>query len=192
MESSILEIYGSVNVKNHPWLLFLMFLWFIADVREINWTLCWKAWLNIGTQKASYITNTTEVLSHSQVLLTGYVQIFHALFPHLKSGFLREDVESLGKVLMSCAQVPLGQLGFGVFRLISDFLFCFSTFDGLFWCEFSIDKKYFQKQIFELHLQRFFLMFCNFTAKYEIFGPWLPEFPKYYLSLENLKALQPN
>ena len=59
------------------------------DVREINWTLCWKAWLNIGTQKASYISNTTEILSHSQVLLTGYVQIFHVLFPHLKSGFLR-------------------------------------------------------------------------------------------------------
>ena len=65
-------------------------------------------------------------MSHSQVLLTGYVQIFHALFPHLKSGFLREDVESLGKVLMSCAQVPLGQLGCGVSRLMSDFFsFCF-------------------------------------------------------------------
>ena len=81
--------------------------------------------MNIGTQKASYITNTTEVLSHSQVLLTGYVQIFHALFPHLKSGFLREDVESLGKVLMSCAQVPLGQLGCGVSRFLSVF-FLFS------------------------------------------------------------------
>ncbi len=78
-----------------------------GDLREINWTLCWKAWLNIGTQKASYITNTTENLSHSQVLLTGYVQIFHVLFPQLKASFRREDVESLGKVLMSCAQVPL-------------------------------------------------------------------------------------
>ena len=77
------------------------------DLKEINWTLCWKAWLNIGNQKASYIANTTEVLSHSQVLLTGYVQIFHVLFPHLKTGFRREDVENLGKVLMSCAQVPL-------------------------------------------------------------------------------------
>ena len=77
------------------------------DLREINWTLCWKAWLNIGNQKATYIANTTEVLSHSQVLLTGYVQIFHVLFPHLKSSFRREDVESLGKVLMSCSQVPL-------------------------------------------------------------------------------------
>lgn len=77
------------------------------DLREINWTLCWKAWLNIGTQKATYIANTTDVLSHSQVLLTGFVQIFHVLFPHLKHSFRREDVENLGKVLMSCAQVPL-------------------------------------------------------------------------------------
>lgn len=76
-----------------------------AEVREINWTLCWKAWLNIGNQKANYIANTTEVLNNSQVLLTGYVQIFHVLFPHLKASFRREDVESLGKVLMSCIQV---------------------------------------------------------------------------------------
>ena len=79
----------------------------VSDLKEINWTLCWKAWLNIGNQKANYIANTTEVISHAQVLLTGYVQIFHALFPHLKACFRREDVENLGKVLLSCVQVPL-------------------------------------------------------------------------------------
>ena len=78
----------------------------VSDLKEINWTLCWKAWLNIGNQKANYIANTTEVISHAQVLLTGYVQIFHALFPHLKACFRREDVENLGKVLLSCVQVP--------------------------------------------------------------------------------------
>jgi hypothetical protein len=46
-------------------------------------------------------------LAHSQVLLTGHVQIFQVLFPHLKSSFRREDVESLGKVLLNCVQVPL-------------------------------------------------------------------------------------
>ncbi len=76
-------------------------------MREINWTLCWKAWRNIGNQKASYIANTNDVMTHSQVLLTGYVQIFHVLYPHLRSSFRREDVESLGKVLLSCVQVPL-------------------------------------------------------------------------------------
>ena len=70
----------------------------VSDLKEINWTLCWKAWLNIGNQKANYIANTTELMSHAQVLLTGYVQIFHALFPHLKSCFRREDVENLGMV----------------------------------------------------------------------------------------------
>ena len=99
-------------------------------------------------------------MSHSQVLLTGYVQIFHALFPHLKSGFLREDVESLGKVLMSCAQVPLGQLGCGVFRLISDFLFCFSiefnTFNGFFCC------RYFFYVIFQVTQNIFRNRFLNY------------------------------
>jgi hypothetical protein len=25
-----------------------------SDLRDINWTLCWKAWLNIGTQVQCY------------------------------------------------------------------------------------------------------------------------------------------
>ena len=29
----------------------------VSDLKEINWTLCWKAWLNIGNQKANYIAN---------------------------------------------------------------------------------------------------------------------------------------
>ena len=91
----------------------------VSDLKEINWTLCWKAWLNIGNQKANYIANTTEVISHAQVLLTGYVQIFHALFPHLKACFRREDVENLGKVLLSCVQVPL-DTGNRVFTKHSD------------------------------------------------------------------------
>jgi hypothetical protein len=49
--------------------------------------------------------NTSEVVSHSQVLLTGYIQIFLSLFPHVKSTFRRDDVESLGNVLLSCVQV---------------------------------------------------------------------------------------
>merc|ERR1712223_676636 len=79
----------------------------LSDLKDINWTLCWKAWLNIGNQKANYISNTSEIVPHSQMLLTGYLQIFLTLFPHVRNTFRREDVESLGKVLLSCAQVPL-------------------------------------------------------------------------------------
>ena len=77
-----------------------------SELQDINWTLCWKAWLNIGNQKANYISNTSEVVPHSQMLLTGYLQIFHTLFPHVRNTFRREDVGSLGKVLLSCVQVP--------------------------------------------------------------------------------------
>ena len=41
------------------------------------------------------------------MLLTGYLQIFLTLFPHVRNTFRREDVELLGRVLLSCAQVPL-------------------------------------------------------------------------------------
>ena len=58
-------------------------------------------------QKCNYITNTSEVVLHTQVLLTGYIQIFMSLFPHLKNSFRREDVESLGNVLLSCVQVGI-------------------------------------------------------------------------------------
>lgn len=40
-----------------------------------------------------------------QTLLTGFIQIFLSLFPHVKSTFRREDVESLGNVLISCVEV---------------------------------------------------------------------------------------
>ena len=78
-----------------------------SELKDINWTLCWKAWLNIGNQKANYISNTSEIVPHSQMLLTGYLQIFLSLFPHVRNTFRRDDVESLGKVLLSCAQVPM-------------------------------------------------------------------------------------
>ena len=78
-----------------------------SELKDINWTLCWKAWLNIGNQKANFIFNTSEIVPHSQMLLTGYLQIFHTLFPHVRNTFRREDVESLGKVLLACAQVPM-------------------------------------------------------------------------------------
>ena len=78
-----------------------------SELKDINWTLCWKAWLNIGNQKANYISNTSEIVPHGQMLLTGYLQIFLTLFPHVRNSFRREDVESLGKVLLSCAQAPM-------------------------------------------------------------------------------------
>ena len=42
-----------------------------SELKDINWTLCWKAWLNIGNQKANYISNTSEIVPHGQMRLTG-------------------------------------------------------------------------------------------------------------------------
>jgi hypothetical protein len=79
-----------------------------ANLKEVNWTLCWKAWLNIGTQKTKYIANTAEsTSSHCQFLLTGFIQIFSSLFPFIEADFRNSDAEALGNVLLSCVQIPI-------------------------------------------------------------------------------------
>ena len=52
------------------------------EMKEINWMLCWKAWINIGTQKTKFMANCSGV-SSGNLLLTGYIQIFNSLFPRL-------------------------------------------------------------------------------------------------------------
>ena len=76
--------------------------------KDLNWSLCWKAWLNVGTQKTKYISNSSESYSsHCQLLLTGFIQIFNSLFPCIKAGFRNSDCEALGNVLLSCVQIPI-------------------------------------------------------------------------------------
>ncbi len=79
-----------------------------SSLKDINWTLCWKAWLNIGSQKTKFISNAFDVATaQGNLLLTGYIQIFASLFPHIRSQFRSTDVDSLGDVLVACVQVPI-------------------------------------------------------------------------------------
>ncbi len=86
-----------------------------ASLKDINWAICWKAWLNIGSQKTKFISNAFDVATaQGNLLLTGYIQIFASLFPRLKAGsgqqqqlFGPRDVDSLGDVLVACVQVPI-------------------------------------------------------------------------------------
>lgn len=74
-------------------------------MNETNWRLCWKAWINIGEQKTSYIRNTSDLLSYSQILLTGFIQIYTSLLPFVKDQFREQDIDNLGKVLCSCISI---------------------------------------------------------------------------------------
>lgn len=78
-----------------------------GSLNDINWSLCWKAWLNIGMQKSKYIANTSDIVSHGILLLTGFVQIFMNLFVHIEKQFKQSDAEKLGEVLLACVQVPI-------------------------------------------------------------------------------------
>ncbi len=79
-----------------------------TTLKDINWNLCWKAWLNIGTQKTKFVANAdTATPSQANLLLTGYVKIFSSLFPRIRTQFRRADMESLGEVLLLCIQVPI-------------------------------------------------------------------------------------
>ena len=80
-----------------------------SGMKEINWMLCWKAWINIGTQKTKFMANCSGVTS-GNLLLTGFIQIFNSLFPRLESQFRPQDAEALGKVLLSCVRVPSDHL----------------------------------------------------------------------------------
>uniref|UniRef100_A0A0K2TVD6 Protein MON2 homolog n=1 Tax=Lepeophtheirus salmonis TaxID=72036 RepID=A0A0K2TVD6_LEPSM len=74
---------------------------------EIDWPLCWKVWINIGNVKAKYAEEIGDSSVHSTVLLTGLMQIFQSLFPHLRPCFSHKDVQKLGEVLLLCLRVPV-------------------------------------------------------------------------------------
>jgi len=66
------------------------------NLTSVNWSICWKSWLNIGSEKAKFISNSSGDVTSSQqanLLLTGYIQIFSALFPRIKEQFRREDAD---------------------------------------------------------------------------------------------------
>lgn len=77
------------------------------------WNVAWRVWLNIGTESTkppmseSISDKTEELYIPSQAFLTALVQIFPALFQHIRTRFTNQDLNQFCAVLMNAVAVPV-------------------------------------------------------------------------------------
>lgn len=73
------------------------------------WWSAWNTWYRTGTDSTRPPSGPTEKLSFipSQPFLTALVQIFPALYQHIKANFSMEDLKKLGVILHGAVSVPI-------------------------------------------------------------------------------------
>uniref|UniRef100_A0A667Z2T2 Protein MON2 homolog n=1 Tax=Myripristis murdjan TaxID=586833 RepID=A0A667Z2T2_9TELE len=73
------------------------------------WWSAWNTWYRTGTDSTRPPSGGTEKLSFipSQPFLTALIQIFPALYQHIKAGFSMEDLKKLGVILHGAVSVPI-------------------------------------------------------------------------------------
>ncbi|XP_055595542.1 protein MON2 homolog [Uranotaenia lowii] len=84
-----------------------------AASEEIDiWNVAWRVWLNIGAESTKPPSlrdgpDKEEIYIPSQAFLTALVQIFPALFQHIRTRFSKKDLTQLCTVLMNAVAVPV-------------------------------------------------------------------------------------
>lgn len=73
------------------------------------WSNAWRVWLSIGTTATipPETVNTADVYIPSQPFLTALIQIFPALYAHIKTRFVASDLQKLSTVLQRALAVPV-------------------------------------------------------------------------------------
>ncbi|XP_056273170.1 protein MON2 homolog isoform X4 [Pseudoliparis swirei] len=73
------------------------------------WWSAWNTWYRTGTDSTRAPSGPTERFSFipSQPFLTALVQIFPALYQHIKANFSMEDLKKLGVILHGAVSVPI-------------------------------------------------------------------------------------
>ncbi len=73
------------------------------------WTNAWKVWLSIGTQATVPPENVNHnyIYIPSQPFLSALIQIFPALYEHIKMRFVASDLHKLSTVLQRALTVPV-------------------------------------------------------------------------------------
>uniref|UniRef100_A0A668SQE4 Protein MON2 homolog n=1 Tax=Oreochromis aureus TaxID=47969 RepID=A0A668SQE4_OREAU len=73
------------------------------------WWSAWNTWYRMGTDSTRPPSGPTEKLSFipSQPFLTALIQIFPALYQHIKANFSMEDLKKLGVILHGAVSVPI-------------------------------------------------------------------------------------
>ncbi|XP_069760296.1 protein MON2 homolog isoform X5 [Narcine bancroftii] len=72
------------------------------------WWAAWNTWYKIGSESTKPPATCDKIFFiPSQPFLTALVQIFPALYQHIKSGFSMEDLKKLGVILHGAVSVPI-------------------------------------------------------------------------------------
>lgn len=79
-----------------------------SEDSEVLWLVAWRVWLSIGTESTSPPQeNEVELYVPSQAFLTALVQIFPAVFQHIKNKYTSNDLQKLCSVLKNAIAVPV-------------------------------------------------------------------------------------
>ncbi|XP_012587885.1 PREDICTED: protein MON2 homolog isoform X5 [Condylura cristata] len=72
------------------------------------WWAAWRAWRGVGSESTRPPAAFDELtFVPSQPFLTALIQIFPALYQHIKAGFSMDDLHGLGVILHSAVSVPI-------------------------------------------------------------------------------------
>lgn len=72
------------------------------------WWAAWNTWHRTGSESTEPPSSVDELtFIPSQPFLTALVQIFPALYQHIKAGFSMADLQKLGVILHSAVSVPI-------------------------------------------------------------------------------------
>uniref|UniRef100_A0A8C3RR76 Protein MON2 homolog n=1 Tax=Chelydra serpentina TaxID=8475 RepID=A0A8C3RR76_CHESE len=79
------------------------------EIEDLNlWWAAWNTWYRIGSESTKPpITCEKLTFIPSQPFLTALIQIFPALYQHIKTGFSMDDLQKLGVILHGAVSVPI-------------------------------------------------------------------------------------
>lgn len=79
------------------------------ELEDLNlWWAAWSTWYKIGSESTKPpVTFDKLTFIPSQPFLTALIQIFPALYQHIKAGFNMDDLHKLGVILHSAVSVPI-------------------------------------------------------------------------------------
>uniref|UniRef100_I3MZG0 Protein MON2 homolog n=1 Tax=Ictidomys tridecemlineatus TaxID=43179 RepID=I3MZG0_ICTTR len=79
------------------------------ELEDLNlWWAAWNTWYRIGSESTKPpITFDKLTFIPSQPFLTALIQIFPALYQHIKTSFNMDDLQKLGVILHSAVSVPI-------------------------------------------------------------------------------------
>ncbi|XP_077194777.1 protein MON2 homolog isoform X1 [Paroedura picta] len=79
------------------------------EIEDLNlWWAAWNTWFRIGSESTKPPVSCDKMtFIPSQPFLTALIQIFPALYQHIKTGFSMDDLQKLGVILHGAVSVPI-------------------------------------------------------------------------------------